>query len=260
MALVLGLCAGGWAGGPASSVSYQILTAANVRAHVITADLRNPALLVKPAVAYDRPGRGQSFLRFMADHQPLAQISGSYFSVKSWHPVGDLVIDGKLRYRGLVGTALAVRPDNTVELVDIPKGWKYSWPGYEQVLRGGIRLLRQGAYAANPRAQGFRDPGLFRPTSRTAVGITANRRLLLVATAQPITIARTASVMKHLGCTDAMTLDGGTSTGLAYGGSVIITPGRMLSNVLLITERPAPPDPPASEAPAEPATPPSAAE
>ncbi|HOF89821.1 MAG TPA: hypothetical protein PLZ36_17215, partial [Armatimonadota bacterium] len=152
MALVLGLCAGARAGSPASSVSYQILTAAGVRAHVVTADLRNPALLVKPAVAYDRPGRGQSFLRFLADHQPLAQISGSYFSLNNWLPIGDLVIDGTLRYRGQVGTALAVRPDNTVELVDIPKGWKYSWPGYEQVLRGGIRLLRQGAYAANPHA------------------------------------------------------------------------------------------------------------
>jgi hypothetical protein len=255
--IVLGACLlPANAGAPSASVSYQIRTAAGVRAHVITADLRNPAVMVKPVLAYNTPGRGQSFIRFMARHQPLAQISGGYFSVANWLPIGDIVIDGKLRYRGQVGSALTIRTDNTAEIVDIPRGWTYSWPGCESVLRGGVRLLRHGAYAAYPRQQGFRDAGLFRLTSRTAVGITPQRRLLMVATGRNISLSTLACLMKGLGCTDAMSLDGGTSTGLAYGSRVIIAPGRMLSNVLIITERPEPPPTPiVMETPAPPTPP-----
>lgn len=233
------------AGSPESSVSYQIKQASGIRVHVVTADLRNPALMVRPVLAYNTPGRGQSFLSFLAQHQPLAQISGGYFSTSNWLPIGDIVIDGLLRYRGQVGSALAIRPDNTIEIVDVPRGWRYSWPGYEHVLRGGMRLIRHGEFSVYPNRQGFHDPGLFREASRTAVGILPGNRLLLAATGAAISLSKMASVMKALGCTEAMSLDGGTSTGLAYGSSIIIAPGRQLSSVLMILERPDPPAPPA---------------
>lgn len=231
------------------SVSYQLATSSGVRVHVITVDMHDAALMVRPAFAYGEPGHGQSFSRFITQHHPLAQISGSYFSLGSWLPIGDVVINGEVQYIGVIGSALAVRQDNTVDIIDVPRGWHAPWNGYEAVLRGGLRLLRQGEYAITARRQGFRDPALFRPASRTAVGVTPGNHLLLVATSAGISLSKMAAVMKGLDCTDAMTLDGGISTGLAIGDQIILNPGRRLSTVLMVKARPTPPPRPVAKAP-----------
>jgi hypothetical protein len=142
-------------------------------------------------------------------------------------------------FRGPIGTALAIKSNNRAAMMNIPYGWPYSWPGYESVIKGGIRLLQNGQFATFPRRQGFRDPALFRRATRTAVGLDKKGRLLMVAVGKPIYLSDLASIMKGLGCRDAMSLDGGTSTGLAYGSSVIFSPGRTLSTVLMVVERPA---------------------
>ena len=220
------------------SVAYSVQWVHRMRVHVITVDLYDRSLMVVPMLAYDTPGRRRSFIGFMADYQPLAQITGSYFSLKSALPIGDIVISGEIRYRGPVGSALALTATNEAQIVNIPYGWTYSWPGYENVLQGGLRLVQNGKYAVYPHDQGFRDPGLFRHATRTAVGLTPAHKLLLVAINKEILLSELAAIMKGLGCRDAMTLDGGTSTGLAYGDDVILTPGRTLSNVLMVMHRP----------------------
>lgn len=227
-------------------VVYNLRIAAGVRVHVISVDMRNAELMVRPAFAWGEPGHGQSFARFLAQHRPLAQISGGYFSPHNWLPIGDIVIDSQLRYQGGIGSALAMRTDNTLEIRDVPRGGP-PWSGYEAVMRGGLRLVHGGALAITARRQGFRDPALFRATSRTAVGLTSRTRLLLVATSAGISLTKLAAVMKGLGCTEAMTLDGGASTGLAFGGSIILNPARKLSTVLLVQARPTPPPRPAAQ-------------
>lgn len=229
-----------------NSVRYSKHWICKTRVHVITVDLRDSSLLVTPALAYNRPGRRQSFIGFLADRAPLAQITGSYFSLKSSIPIGDIVIGGRLLHRGPVGSALAISTDNTARMLNIPYGWRYSWPGAESALQGGLRLVQNGKYAVYPKTQGFRDPGLFRAATRTAVGLKDDRTLLLVGTNKEIQLSTLAAIMKALGCRDAMTLDGGASTGIAYGTNVLITPGRTISNVLMVVQRPAPkPAPPA---------------
>lgn len=248
------LMRGASAGSGSANVSYQKKWISRTRVHLITANLNDPTLLVTPAIAYDKPGRRQSFLGFLVVHQPLAQVTGSYFSMQSNLPVGDIVIGGKLRYLGPAGSALAITPDNTPAIINIPYGWKYSWPGYETVLQGGVRLVQHGKFAVYPRQHGFRDPGIFRKATRTAVGIKPNKRLVLVGINKPVQLSELAGIMKGMGCTDAMTLDGGTSTGIAYGSSIIINPGRTLATVLQIVRRPPPPAPaPAVTTPTAPA-------
>jgi len=220
------------------SVRYEVCTVANTRVHVITVDLTDPTILLTPAVAYDVVGKRQSFIGFLADRQPLAQITGSYFSLQSGYPIGDLVIGSRQRFDGMVGSALAMKPDNTAEIKNIPYQWRYSWPGYESVVQGGIRLVQNGKYAVYPQQQGFRDPGLFRHATRTAVGLKNEKVMLLVGVNKEILLSQLAAIMKGLGCIDAMTFDGGTSTGLAYGSEVLITPGRTLANVLIVVKRP----------------------
>ena len=240
-----------WARAASSSVAYTVEWINKTRVHVVWVNLNDKSLKVTPAVAKAGIGQRQSFISFLGQHQPLAQITGSYFCMDTAMPIGDVVIDGNIVYRGPVGTALAITPDNKPQMKNIPYGWKYSWPGYESVLKGGIRLVQDGKYAVYPRQQGYRDPGLFRPATRTAIGIDARDRLLMVAINKPILLSDLAGIMKALGCLQAMTLDGGTSTGLAYKDNVIMTPGRTLSTVLMVVQRPQPPADAAS--PAEPA-------
>jgi hypothetical protein len=71
------------------------------------------------------------------------------------------------------------------------------------VLAGGMWLVRGGAPATpGPRGQGFRDPSLFRPNPRVAVGITARGKLLLAVTRRPVSLERWARALGPSGpCT-----------------------------------------------------------
>jgi len=222
------------------SVRYSRKKISRATVHIVTVNLNDPRIEVRPVVAGNQVGRRQSFTGFLARHQPLAQLTGSYFGLRNSLPVGDLVIRGRRLYDGHVGSALALRQDNTARIIDIPHRWKSSWHGYENVLQGGIRLVENGKTAVYPTSQGFYSRDLLRATTRTAVGLTRHRKLLLVAVENNVQLSRLAGIMKALGCVDAMTLDGGTSTGIAFGHRVLVQPGRTISNVLQVVERPRP--------------------
>jgi hypothetical protein len=116
--------------------------------------------------------------------------------------------------------------------------WRHTdWSAYDGVLAGGMWLVRGGALALAPRAQGFRDPSLFRPNPRVAVGLTRAGKLLLVATGKRVTLGRWAKVLKGLGAVDALNLDGGSSTGMFYQGYPVIRPRRHLTNALVVYSR-----------------------
>ena len=122
------------------------------------------------------------------------------------------------------------------KIIDIPYKWEYSWPGYQMVMQGGIRLVENGKSTVYPRSQGFRHNDLFRPAARTAIGI-HDDTLVMLAVTKPILLSKLAAVMKGIGCTEAMTLDGGPSTGLAIGKSIIVNPGRQLPTVLMVVKK-----------------------
>ncbi len=220
------------------SVRYQTQWLRQARVHVVSVDLADPTIKITPAFAHDRIGARQDFSTFLARYHPLAQITGTYFGMRDSLPIGDVVINGQFLFDGYIGTALALKPDNTAQIIDVPYRWRNSWSGYEEVLQGGIRLVELGKPMVYPRSQGFRDPDLFRYATRTAVGLQGPKKLLLVAVNQPILLTNLAHIMIALGCRDAMTLDGGTSTGLAFGRQVILHPGRALTNVLMVVSRP----------------------
>lgn len=242
---------GAWGAGASSRVTYRVAWINRTRVHVIAVDMSDRAVTVMPALAHNTPGKRQSFVSFLATHEPLAQITGSYFSLGSALPIGDIVIDGKLRYQGPAGSALVIGRDGKASIVNIPYGRRFPWPPCESGLRGGVRLVQNGRFAVYPHDQGFRDPNLFRQATRTAVGLRDADHLLMVAVNKGIYLSELAAIMKELKCRDAMSLDGGMSTGLAFGTDVILMPGRMLSNVLIALPRPpVPPAPAGAPAPA----------
>jgi hypothetical protein len=220
------------------NVAYGVHYIRNTRVHVVTVNLNDRSLAVKPMLAHNRLGRRQSFVSFLGTGEPIAQITGNFFSMRSSLPIGDIMIDGQMWYYGFVGSALAITHDNAPRIITFPRGWKYEWPGFENVLRGGVLLVENGRYTVAPRTQGFRDPNVYAPATRTAIGIRPNRRLLLVAVNERIYLSQLARIMLALGCRDAMAMDGGNSTGLAYDYDVKVMPRRALVSVLMVVERP----------------------
>lgn len=218
-------------------------TAAGVPVKIITVNLNSPEVRVTTALPRQGRGRSESLGAMMARTTPAAAITGTFFATDSLLPIGDIVIGGELRHFGGRGAALCLAPHPAgrgMIATFRPNAGLYrhtDWQGYETVLAGGMWLVRDGALALAPRAQGFRDPSLFRPNPRVAVGVTAANKLLLVATGKRVTLRRWAEALRSLGAVDALNLDGGSSTGMFFQGYPVIRPRRHLTNVLVVYTR-----------------------
>ncbi len=107
------------------------------------------------------------------------------------------------------------------------------------VINGGPRLLRDGRPDITASAEGFDrpgDPGFYyafalRRNPRTIAGVTGDGRLLLVAVdgrapgySAGLDFEEEAAVMRALGARDAVNLDGGGSTTMTIGGTVVTRP------------------------------------
>ncbi|MEM3433288.1 MAG: phosphodiester glycosidase family protein [Candidatus Methanomethyliaceae archaeon] len=118
--------------------------------------------------------------------------------------------------------------------IELESGDGQHWLSAREVLGCGPLLVKNGQVVVDPPREGFDDPKVLTlACARSAVGLTPDGRLLLV-TCRQATIARLAAAMKALGCVDAMNLDGGASSGLWFRGSYLTTPGRPISNALLL--------------------------
>lgn len=73
-------------------------------------------------------------------------------------------------------------------------------------------------------------------TPRTAVGVSASGRLLLVSVSSA-KISEMKEIMLVLGSQDAINLDGGASTAMYYNGKVLSKPGRKLTTILYVYKK-----------------------
>jgi hypothetical protein len=111
---------------------------------------------------------------------------------------------------------------------------------YEQLLMGiggGPVLVKDGKVRVTYDEEGFFGPsGVdgFSGRSRTAVGVTADNRLIMLVADQPVRVqgfwsegyrlAELAQLMIDLGCVEALNLDGGGSSTMAVGSKLINRP------------------------------------
>lgn len=128
--------------------------------------------------------------------------------------------------------------DGKVEFRKLGDGRRSQWSGCRSVICGGPTLVRKGKIALAPKSEGFRDPGVFMRKRRAAVGLTEHNKLLFVTVDKPIHLTDLAKLMLHLGATDAVDMDGGSSTALYCHGKVISRPGRSLTNLLVLYDSP----------------------
>lgn len=157
------------------------------------------------------------------------------------------------------GAILAARGRKVAELAKFVPGTKLKvmyetsgldWSQSEHVLAGGPTLVSRGQVRVDWQPAGFRDTFALRRHPRTAIGRTRTGDIWVVAVdgRQPMsegaTLDELAGIMLRLGCTDAINLDGGGSTGLSLQGALMNRPSegseRKISNgwVLVRTQAP----------------------
>ncbi len=218
----------------ADPVAYQKRWVQNTPVHVVWVNLNSPRVAVRPVLA--APGSRQTLGGLMPNQKPLAALTGTFFDTKSSVVVGNLVSDGRLLAEGAIGTTLVVDRQGQGDIWNSAGrlGRYQDWSEVQFGVSGGPTLLVSGNYFLTPQLEGFRDPSLFVPRPRSALGLTAENKMVMVSVTRDISLWRLAKIMKELGARQAINLDGGASTALYYKGQTVVRPQRQLTNLIAV--------------------------
>ncbi|MBD2460850.1 phosphodiester glycosidase family protein [Oscillatoria sp. FACHB-1407] len=229
----------------AQSVYLRRSVVAGVPLYQTVIDLSDPHTFLAIGLA-NNPNLGnpygtngdESFGQMVARYHAAFVTSGTFFSLDAERRImGNLVSGGEfLRYspNENYGTTLGIRAGNRPELITARVDGRPSWHQHWFSITGGPRLLRNGRVWLAPRTEGFRDPRIFGVAARSAIGFPASgKKLILVTFLRELSLSQEARVMRAIGCSEAMNLDGGSSSALAYQGRILMQPGRELTNVIV---------------------------
>ncbi len=232
---------------PAGGAVYYSLRASNGSlVHVVDVDMKSGQWQLKP-VAYSSLTRTSTAAR---RERASAAVNGGFFDPTTGASVSFVIIDGRrvtnpaartdiARRRDLSGYRQAIfnRSELRVlvdrdgnQLIQIVRHKDPLPSGYRLLhsLQGGPQLLpsltiSQEAFVRTD-SQGRRDDPIraYSGAARTAVGVTASGHVVLVAVEGPeqgggspgVSLAELASIMRALGCVQAVNLDGGHSTAM----------------------------------------------
>ena len=128
-----------------------------------------------------------------------------------------------LNERVKVGDVLTARFD-----INSPSG--YDWSTVDQSISGGPWLVKDGVEFVDGEAEGFGSDMTVTSHPRTAIGLTADNKLLMVTVdgrqviSKGLNMADLATCMRKLGAVTAINLDGGGSTTLSIRGFVVNSP------------------------------------
>lgn len=131
------------------------------------------------------------------------------------------------------------------DYVDVEIKTNPKWENVQHIISGGPYLLKDNQIFIDMTAQKLQSIGGRNP--RTAIGYTEDNNLVLVAvdgregSSVGLTLVELAKLMKTLGCTNAINLDGGGSTVMYIKGQIVNHPhqpgGIALSNSLVISKK-----------------------
>lgn len=131
------------------------------------------------------------------------------------------------------------------DYVDVEIKTNPKWENVQHIISGGPYLLKDNQIFIDMTEQKLQSIGGRNP--RTAIGYTEDNNLVLVAvdgregSSVGLTLVELAKLMKTLGCTNAINLDGGGSTVMYIKGQIVNHPhqpgGIALSNALVISKK-----------------------
>ena len=103
-------------------------------------------------------------------------------------------------------------------------------------LAAGPTVLKNGVVStSNMNQEGTWDSHVTGSGARMSIGVKSNGTVVIASCSG--TLQQEGNVMKALGCTSAMNLDGGASTYLYANGQQLASPGRSLNNMLVFTRK-----------------------
>jgi hypothetical protein len=172
---------------------------------------------------------------------------------------------GRVIFKETEGREVPIPPDGMVlsgtgtkaeALAKVPLGCEVQvtfrtrpeWPELLHAVGGGPLLVSGGHVVLDPRREGFRADVTAGRHARTAIGLKADGRVVLIAAeggrggrGPGLTLTELANLMLQLGCKAAMNLDGGGSTTLVVQGEVVNACAdgfpRAVSNALVVIPR-----------------------
>lgn len=214
-------------------VSYGTLALGKAGFHYVIADLNSEAVCLETVFS----DRLTSIGSLLGDEKPAAALTGTFFAWENQRPIAEVILDGEMVSKGRRGSVVAVDWFGKAHIFHPNYGEVIDWFPYRFALRGAVRLIENGTICPNPKSQKFRDSSIWGKAPRTGIGITAEGKVVLMATRSLVTLSQLGKAFSKLGVKDAVNLDGGGSTALYYRGSMVISTGRRLCNMLAVYER-----------------------
>lgn len=99
----------------------------------------------------------------------------------------------------------------------------------------GPTVLKKGAIFTNYASEGNYDDHVLGSGTHMLLGVKADGKAVIAYASG--SQQSMGNIMKSLGCTSAINVDGGASTYLGCNGKTFITPGRNLTNMLVFTKK-----------------------
>lgn len=129
-----------------------------------------------------------------------------------------------LAVRALSEAVRSLPPGTTLRLT--PDLRPAAFEPFPHVIGGGPLLVKDRQVVLSAATEGFSDAFATQAAPRSAIGLTSEGDMLLVAIhfspgGRGPTLAETAQIMLQLGSVDALNLDGGSSSGLMLGGQML---------------------------------------
>ncbi len=209
----------------------------------VTISLLHPTISLDVVLAGNTVGKVEALGSLAKRSSAIAAINGTFFNAYTQEdykaPYGYIVSGGKLLMKssGDRRTIFTIDNNNLAELIpglDFNK--RFATGSIKSGLQAGPRLLVNGKVSLNVAAEGFKDAKILTGGgARSALGLTRDHKLILL-TSGGATIPQLAEIMKQAGAYQAMNLDGGASSGLYYNGKYLTTPGRLISNAIVVKE------------------------
>lgn len=213
----------------------------SISAQMVTISLMHPKIKLDVVLAGDTTGKVENLSSIAKRSKATVAINGTFFDAYTKDsykaPYGYIVSKGELRMKASGDKRTIFTYDNNL-LADLIPGADFNeyfnQGSIQGALQAGPRLLVDGKVSLDVKAEGFKDPKILTGGgARSALGLTRDHKLILLTTSGA-TIPQLAEMMKQAGAYQAMNLDGGASSGLYYNGKYLTTPGRQISNALVV--------------------------
>lgn len=211
------------------------------KAQMITISLMDPRVELDVVPAGGEIGRTEALSAIAERYGAALAINGAFFDAYTESeikkPYGWLLNDGEVLNVG-GGDVRATFVYDRNHLAEVADGGDMpaliESGAIDGAIQAGPRLMRNGKVELDVEGERFRDPKILTNSgARSALGITRDHKLIL-STVPAATIPQLAEIMRQAGAWQAMNLDGGASSGLYYNGKYVTTPGRLLSNALIV--------------------------